>query len=411
MRIGRTVPPAAAPIGFGEIVHGLSGILRGQAEVERFRKELKDVYGVRHAYLVSSGKAALALILQALKDLKPDQDEVLVPAYTCYSVPSAIVRAGLKARLCDIDPETLDFDFQALPKAIQASGRHLLAVVPVHLYGLLADIDRLKTLVDPNNVFVIEDAAQAMGGFDSATKPGTLGDAALFSLGRGKSLSSVQGGVILSNQKDIAQGLDARINRLPGCNPARLASMLLQALGLTLFLRPSWFWIPKSIPWLRLGETIFDTRFPLLRMSPFQAGLLRRWKNKLHELNSARRDRARRWQAALWSLDHHSLRPVSPDKIHESSLIRLPVKARSPRLAWRIAAESEKHGLGIMPAYPASLNRVPFLQGPVSGASFPGAEQTVKTLLTFPIHPLVTQKHIQKAVGALRRAVATNEHP
>lgn len=407
MRVGRTVPPAAAPIGLIEIVQGFSGILQGEETLECLKSELKDLYQVGEVSLVSSGKAALVLILQALRELKPDRDEVIIPAYTCYSVPSAILRAGLKVRLSDIDPATLDFNFEALHKAIQASGRRLLVVLPVHLYGLMADVGRVQRLVD-SDTFVVEDAAQAMGGFETASKPGSLGDAGLLSLGRGKALSSVHGGIILTNRKDIAAALGSRINNLPGCAPALVASLVFQALVLMVFLRPSWFWLPKSIPWLRLGETLFDTSFPLLRMSPFQAGVLRRWRARLQGLNRERKHRAKCWQQALQSVGEHMLCPIQPQKPHAAPFIRLPVKACSPALASRLAAESENHGLGIMPGYPASLNRVSFLHGPFGGKSFLGAEETVKTLLTFPIHPFVAHRDIQKAMEVITRSIKEN---
>src|SRR6185369_941791 len=96
IHIGRTLSPAAAPLHFRDIVSGVVGLFGGVKAVNRFEDELKEFYHVRHSFAVSSGKAALVLILQALKELSTDRDEVLIPAYTCYSVPSAIVRAGLR---------------------------------------------------------------------------------------------------------------------------------------------------------------------------------------------------------------------------------------------------------------------------------------------------------------------------
>jgi len=116
MRIGRTIPPAASPIHPYDILMGVKGLLRGRFEIDDFKLELKKHFQVRHCFLLSSGKSALSIILVALKQIFPDRNEVLIPAFTCYSVPSAIVRAGLKVRLCDVNPETLDFNFAALQK-------------------------------------------------------------------------------------------------------------------------------------------------------------------------------------------------------------------------------------------------------------------------------------------------------
>src|SRR5947209_10297976 len=123
MRIGRTLPPAATPIGVTEIVSGVCGIFRGRTELDRFQSELKEHFGVKHCFLVSSGKAAFTLILLALKELFPDRDEVVIPAFTCYSVPSSVVRAGLRIRLCDLRPDSLDFDFAQLSAMLSEAPR------------------------------------------------------------------------------------------------------------------------------------------------------------------------------------------------------------------------------------------------------------------------------------------------
>ena len=144
MHIGRTLPPAASPIYPRDIISGLKGLLCRQQELERFRSELKEYFGVKHCFLVSSGKAAFTLILQALRDIHPDRDEVLIPAFTCYSVPSSIVRAGLKIKLCDIDTETLDFNFNQMKEILETRnlqsaipGPDLARMVKVHQIGLL----------------------------------------------------------------------------------------------------------------------------------------------------------------------------------------------------------------------------------------------------------------------------------
>ena len=88
--IQRTLPPAATPIYLKDIINGFKGLTNGQKEITRFESELKKYYKVKHCFLVSSGKAALIIILKALHELHPERNEVLIPAYTCYSVPSAI---------------------------------------------------------------------------------------------------------------------------------------------------------------------------------------------------------------------------------------------------------------------------------------------------------------------------------
>ena len=169
MRIGRTLPPAAAPIYLKDIFSGLKGLIRGSKEINRFESELKEHYNVKHCFLLSSGKAALTIILKALHELYPERNEVLIPAFTCYSVPSAILKAGLKVKVCDINPETLDFDFKQLKKILSPSNAtnsksSILAVLPTHLFGLPADVGRVRKINKDDKISIIEDAAQAMGG-------------------------------------------------------------------------------------------------------------------------------------------------------------------------------------------------------------------------------------------------------
>ena len=217
MLIKRTLPPAATPIGVRDILNGLRGLISGKDEIERFRSELKNYFGVKHCFLVSSGKAALTLILEALHQLYPDRTSVIIPAFTCYSVPSAVKRAGLEIKLCDIDPETLDFDYGQLESMLsdpQAS--RILAVIPRHIFGLIANMDQLRRITDGFGVSIVEDAAQTMGGDLNGIKLGTLGDVGLISLGRGKAYSTVEGGIILTGRDDLADRINKLVENLPG---------------------------------------------------------------------------------------------------------------------------------------------------------------------------------------------------
>ena len=155
-------------------------------------------------FFVSSGKAALTLILNALKTLNQRQ-EALIPAYTCFSVPSAIVKAGLKVSLCDIDSQTFDFDYKLLEKAIN---KNTLCVIPNHLFGIPADMDKINSICKDKDIFVIEDAAQAMGGSYKGSKLGTIGDVGFFSLGRGKNITCGSGGIIVTNSDTIAHAIE-----------------------------------------------------------------------------------------------------------------------------------------------------------------------------------------------------------
>jgi dTDP-4-amino-4,6-dideoxygalactose transaminase len=432
MRIGRTLPPAATPIGIRELISGLRGLLSGQPELDRFQSELKDHFGVKHCFLVSSGKAALFLILRARRELAPDRDEVLIPAFTCYSVPSSIVRAGLRIRLCDLQRESFDFDFVQLATILSDAGgaslhpnrgasdfaaanratsydsgasKKLLAIIPTHLFGYPADVAKARQLTGDPAVAIVEDAAQAMGEAGEGGTLGTLGDASFFSLGRGKAFSVVEGGIVLTNRDDIARGLSESIGHLPGYGLLALLGLFVRALALMLLLHPRLFWLPRSIPFLRLGETLFDPHFPIRRMSPFQAGLARDWQDRLETLRGIRKNKVTRWMATLeCSRLHGALFPGSQGL----ELLRLPLRIGDANARESILRESTAKGLGMMPVYPTSINAIPELKGKLETAEYPVAESRAREVVTLPTHGYVTEHDVSVLHGLILRALRSS---
>ena len=133
-------------------------------------------------WLVSSGKAALVLILRALHALS-GRRTVVMPGYTCFSVPSAVVRAGLAVRLCDVDPLTFEPDLSQLSENTDAD---TLCVLATHLLGIGVDVSRFVERCHPRGIFVVEDVAQAFGASYNDKPLRTIGDVAFLSFGRGK---------------------------------------------------------------------------------------------------------------------------------------------------------------------------------------------------------------------------------
>ena len=410
----RSLPPAAAPIGSAGISSGIRGMFRGRKEIERFRSELKEYFGVRHCFLVSSGKAALALILMALKELSPARDGVLIPAFTCYSVPSSVIRAGLRIRLCDLQSNGFDFDFAQVSTLLSGTarprgadradpGRALLAVVPTHLFGYPADVQRLRNLIQDRGITIVEDAAQAMGESREGRKLGTLGDVGFFSLGRGKAFSTVEGGVIVTDQDDIARVLKRRVDSLPGYGFWGSLKLVCKAAGLALLIHPMLFWIPRSLRFLRLGETLFERDFPILRMSSFQAGLAANWVERLRNLRDARMANVKRWLAILEEIGN-----CGPWLEHSRTLglVRYPIRVRDPDRRSSLLQESAERGAGVAPVYPDSINRLPELRAEIPAQACPIAESCASELVTLPTHAYLTPDDMAMLRRLLSRAVA-----
>lgn len=407
MKIGRTLPPVAIPMNWKQIWNGLVGWRRGKQEVNRFRQELRSYFSGRQCFLVSSGKAALYCVLKALKTLHPERNEVLIPAFTCYSVPAAIVRAGLTVRLCDVNPQTLDFDHQQLRMLLQNddgtdrdTGSRLLAIVPTHLFGLKANIARLRHLINDTRVIIIEDAAQAFGARNGESMVGNAGDIGIFSLGRGKAFSTITGGVIVTDRTDLADIIKDHINQLPTAGATDQAFLLAYAIAMWLMLSPSLFWMPRTLPFLHLGETIYDPGFKIKSFSPFQAGLARGWKLHLDQLRATRKTQAKAWRRHLKTL---SAAPFVPEEAQEN-LIRYPLFVPAQCRA-ALLSQAEKSGLGISPGYPDCIAGIAQLKARLNGDDCPQARKLARELITLPVHPFVTETDRIKAVRLISACI------
>ncbi len=85
MRIHRTIPPVASVMESSDLLHAFTALLKGRGALEGLERSMRRHFGVRHVFLLSSGKAAFTLLLRALRRIRPERDEVVIPAYTCYS--------------------------------------------------------------------------------------------------------------------------------------------------------------------------------------------------------------------------------------------------------------------------------------------------------------------------------------
>jgi dTDP-4-amino-4,6-dideoxygalactose transaminase len=369
----------AAPISVKGLFHGLVAILTPERYLNNLEREIKGYFKVRHVFFVSSGKAALFLILQALKSLSP-RTEVLIPAYTCFSVPSVIVKAGLKVRLCDIDPSTLDFDHKLLEEAI---AQDTLCVIPNHLFGIPSDLDRIRSLCQPQEVFVVEDTAQAMGGSYQGRRLGTLGDVGFLSLGRGKNITCGSGGIIVTNSSKIAAAVNSYYTPLK--NPGLMEDLkeFLEYLSMAVLIHPALYWLPAGMPFLKLGQTLFYRYFPVRRMSGMKAGFLRDWQYDLEWSNRLRAETAADFRKSL---------PNGTMPGPSIPYLRLPVFVGDQATKDRICWLSEKQGLGISPMYPTAIHEIDEIKETFNGKDFPSAKKMAEGLLTIPTHHLLSER-------------------
>jgi dTDP-4-amino-4,6-dideoxygalactose transaminase len=169
-------------------------------EVARFEEEFAAWLDVEHVVACANGTEAIALALQAAG--AGPKDEVLLPANTCVPTLTGIRLAGAKPRLCDVDPETLTMDAARAEQALTPSVRFLL---PVHLYGGVADLEGLLLLAARHELTVIEDCAQSHGASWSGRMTGGFGTAAAFSFYPTKNLGAYgDGGAVATRDAALA---------------------------------------------------------------------------------------------------------------------------------------------------------------------------------------------------------------
>ena len=176
-----------------------SGWLTQGPRVAAFEKKFAEMHGVKHAIAVTSCTTGLHLALTAM-GIGPG-DEVILPAFTWVATANVVVQCGATPVFADVDPVTYNIDPQDILKRITT---HTKAVMPVHLFGLCSEMDVIQDIL-PDHIKILEDAACASGAMYKDRPAGSLGDAGVFSFHPRKSITTGEGGMITTNDDQIAE--------------------------------------------------------------------------------------------------------------------------------------------------------------------------------------------------------------
>lgn len=182
-------------------------------EVHQFQKELEDYLGVKHVIPCANGTDALQIAMMGL-GLKPG-DEVITADFTFAATVEVIALLQLTPVLVDVDPVNFNIDIEAIKKAITPKTK---AIVPVHLFGLAANMDEIMEVAEEHNLYVIEDNAQGIGADYTSKdgtkkKTGTIGHVASTSFFPSKNLGCYgDGGAIFTNDDDLAHIIRGIVN-------------------------------------------------------------------------------------------------------------------------------------------------------------------------------------------------------
>ena len=249
-----------------------SGRLTQGTQVAAFEAELAELVGVGHAVVVSSGTAALAVSLAALGVGRGDR--VIVPAYSWVATANVVELAGATPVFVDIDPDTFGIDPPYLATVIEGLAEQdqlasVRAILPVHVFGYVAEMEEIVAMGDSAGIPVIEDAACALGASLSGRPAGSIGAAGCFSFHPLKVVTTGEGGAITTDDPDFAEF--ARTYRNHGQSLAG-------------------------------GERTFEMAGPNLRMTDFQAALGRSQLARLGSMLDERHDLFERYHVLLSGL-------------------------------------------------------------------------------------------------------------
>lgn len=339
-----------------------SGAFVGGPEVEGFELEAAGYLGVNHALGLNSGTDALVLGLEAL-GVGPGHEVITTP-FSFFATSEAILRLGATPVFVDIDDETLNLDPGLLAAAVTDCTR---AVLPVHIFGLPADMTGVMAVAEQHGLAVVEDCAQAFGAKHAGRRVGGIGAIGAFSFYPTKNLGAYgDGGLITTNDDEVAAKL--RTLRNHGSSPQ------------------------EKYLHVGLGHNS--------RLDALQAAVLRIKLAKLDGWDARRRERASAYRAALSAFpageDGLRLPPDSPEHRYHQFTLRLPPARRQ-------AFERELHARGVAFShfYPSPLTRQP------AGADFgpaPVAERACERVISVPIHPWLPDEAIAMVAEAAAAA-------
>lgn len=341
-----------------------------------FEQEFAKFLGVEHAVSLSSCTSALFLCLKAL-NIGPG-DEVITTPMTFIATANAILHTGATPVFVDVEPDTGNIDARQVERAITSRTR---AVIPVHLYGLMADVQDLNDICQRHNLILIEDAAHATEAVRDGFRPGQLGHAACFSFYATKNLTCGEGGAIATNNPALAES----VRRL------RSHGMSKEAAGRYTSRYQHW-------DMLSLGYKA--------NLSDIQAALLVGQLPRLGAQLARREAIASRYESAFADLPGVGFPVVRENATSARHLFTVWVE---PGRRDECLGKLQEKGIGVAVNYRAvhllSYYRSEFGFQP---GDFPYAEAIGDRTLTLPLYPAMTDEQVDQVIAAVRDVAAAS---
>ena len=354
-----SLPPASLEQ-IEKVIH--SGQLAQGREVDRLEAVVAELFPARHVIAVANGTAALTAAMKSLR-LEPGSEVVTSP-FTFVATVNACLLAGLRVRFADI---SLD-DFNLDPAAVaDATGPDTRALLPVHLYGQMADMPALSAIAADQDLELVEDAAQAFMASIEGRTAGTWG-VGCFSLYATKNITSGEGGLVTTDDDERAAWLRAYRNQ-----------------GMV-----------QRYVYEIMGENI--------RMTDLQAALVQPQLDVYAENVAARARNAQLLREGLGDVGWLTLPSESPGRRHVWHQFTVLVGDDAPLTRDELASGLLDRGVGTGVYYPRLLGDYPHISDDprVTVGITPNAQRAARTCLSLPVHPGVSESDVERIVEAVR---------
>ncbi|HVP37949.1 MAG TPA: DegT/DnrJ/EryC1/StrS family aminotransferase [Candidatus Saccharimonadales bacterium] len=329
-------------------------------EVKALEAEVAAYSQCKFGIGCASGTDALLLALKAL-DIGPG-DEVIVPTFTFFATAGAVHNVGATPVFVDIEPDTWNLDPAGLERALTPRTR---AVIPVHLYGQCADMDRILELCRPRGIAVIEDAAQSIGSEHRGRRAGSMGTLGCFSFFPSKNLGAMGDGGMVTVREDEALAERVRLLRSHGAKP-------------------------------KYFHKLVGTNS---RLDELQAAILRVKLRHLDAWTAGRQKNARRYDELLRGVVTTPKALPHARHIYNQYVIQLEGRDALQTLL-------KERGIGHEIYYPLCLHQQEcFAHLPSRNASLPAAERAAREVLALPVYPELPPESLQLVADAVQEFV------
>ncbi|OLZ40446.1 aminotransferase DegT [Natrinema saccharevitans] len=338
------------------------GRLADGPEVRAFEEEFAAYCGTDAGVATSNGTTALHAALEAIG--LEDGDAVITSPFSFVASANAIRLAGGTPVFADIDPETYTLDPADVRRVLRERD-DVAGLLPVHLYGLPADVPALCAIADDHDLFVLEDACQAHGAAVDGTRVGGFGDAACFSFYPTKNMTTAEGGMIVTDRDDVAERAASYVNHGRADDGT------------------------GGYDHVELGHNY--------RMTSLEAAIGRVQLDRLAELNRTRRETAAVYDEALADLPVETpTEPAGHRHVYHQYTIRTDDRDA-------LAATLEERDVGTGIYYETPIHRQPAYETVSSAAAtFPAAERAADEVLSLPVHPTLSERDRRLVVEAVR---------